>query len=404
MVDGSFEADGRRIIARARRTRARTIARSSVVAAGIWARDVARMAGVQVPAGAVEHQYLITEKSNAIPAGLPDAARSRPHLLPEARARGAGDRRLGERHADLRRRRRALLVRPRAAAAQSRSGSSSSCCRAAERLPILNELGIRTVINGPIPISPDGEPIMGLAPERDNVYVACGFTSGIAPPAAPARRWRNGSSRASPASTCGPSTCAASAVIRMSAGHLPSAASTALAGATIRSTIPSRSWNRRAAGGARRSTRCSRPRTRCSARASAGSGPTGSRRPAPRRSTGRRSRAGPTGSVRSVTSAAAARERAVLIDQSSFSEYEISGPGALAALQRTGRQRPRQAAGRAGLHPALQRARRHRGRPHLRPPRREPLLHGDRQRLGVRATWAGSGSICRPTAQVTVRS
>ena len=51
---------------------------------------------------------------------------------------------------------------------------------AAERLPILNELGIRTVINGPIPISPDGEPIMGLAPELDNFYVACGFTSGIA--------------------------------------------------------------------------------------------------------------------------------------------------------------------------------------------------------------------------------
>src|SRR5204863_1140708 len=30
----------------------------------------------------------------------------------------------------------------------------------------------------------------------------------------------------------------------------------------------------------------------------------------------------------------AARERAVLIDQSSFSKYEISGPGAFAALQR----------------------------------------------------------------------
>ena len=34
--------------------------------AGIWARDVAKMAGVQVPAGAVEHQYVITEKSDAM--------------------------------------------------------------------------------------------------------------------------------------------------------------------------------------------------------------------------------------------------------------------------------------------------------------------------------------------------
>ena len=36
---------------------------------------------------------------------------------------------------------------------------------AAERLPVLNETGIQTVINGPIPVSADGEPIMGLAPE-----------------------------------------------------------------------------------------------------------------------------------------------------------------------------------------------------------------------------------------------
>jgi 4-methylaminobutanoate oxidase (formaldehyde-forming) len=51
---------------------------------------------------------------------------------------------------------------------------------ASERLPVLNETGIQTVINGPIPVSADGEPIMGLAPELDNFYVACGFTAGIA--------------------------------------------------------------------------------------------------------------------------------------------------------------------------------------------------------------------------------
>ena len=41
---------------------------------------------------------------------------------------------------------------------------------ASERLPVLNEIGIQTVINGPIPVSADGEPIMGLAPELDNFY------------------------------------------------------------------------------------------------------------------------------------------------------------------------------------------------------------------------------------------
>ena len=37
---------------------------------------------------------------------------------------------------------------------------------AMHRLPVLGELGMRTIINGPIPISPDGEPIMGPGPVR----------------------------------------------------------------------------------------------------------------------------------------------------------------------------------------------------------------------------------------------
>ncbi|HLM15548.1 MAG TPA: FAD-dependent oxidoreductase, partial [Reyranella sp.] len=65
-----FEADGRRI-KRVLTDQGDVACEIVVVAAGIWARDVARMAGVAVPAGAVEHQYLITEKSNAIPPGLP---------------------------------------------------------------------------------------------------------------------------------------------------------------------------------------------------------------------------------------------------------------------------------------------------------------------------------------------
>lgn len=65
-----FEAKGRRI-SRVLTDQGDVDCEIVVVAAGIWARDVARMAGIEVPAGAVEHQYLITEKSNAIPSGLP---------------------------------------------------------------------------------------------------------------------------------------------------------------------------------------------------------------------------------------------------------------------------------------------------------------------------------------------
>ena len=51
---------------------------------------------------------------------------------------------------------------------------------AAERLPVLNDVGIRTIINGPIPVSADGEPVMGIAEGIDNFFIACGFTAGIA--------------------------------------------------------------------------------------------------------------------------------------------------------------------------------------------------------------------------------
>ena len=150
-----------------------------VNAAGIWARDVARMAGVEVPAGAVEHQYMITEKSDAIPKGLPtlrDPDRIF-YLKPEPGALAVGG---WEQGTPTFGSEGVPFSFGRELFQHNQERLEAFLLPAAERLPILNELGIRTVINGPIPISPDGEPIMGLAPERDNFYLACGFTSGIA--------------------------------------------------------------------------------------------------------------------------------------------------------------------------------------------------------------------------------
>lgn len=147
-----------------------------VNAAGLWAREVGMLAGARVPAGVVEHQYLVTEKSADLPRGLPtfrDPDRLF-YLKPEAGALAVGGwepdtvpcrlpihfaRQLLE--ADFTRFEQILLP-------------------AAGRIPLLNTLGVRTLINGPIPVSADGEPIMGVAPELDNLYLACGFTAGIA--------------------------------------------------------------------------------------------------------------------------------------------------------------------------------------------------------------------------------
>ena len=48
------------------------------------------------------------------------------------------------------------------------------------RVPILGEAGISKVINGPIPYTPDGNPLIGPMPGVPNAFEACVFTFGIA--------------------------------------------------------------------------------------------------------------------------------------------------------------------------------------------------------------------------------
>ncbi len=52
--------------------------------------------------------------------------------------------------------------------------------RAFERMPILADLGIRRVVRGAIPHTPDGPPLIGPAPGQRNVWLACGSSIGIA--------------------------------------------------------------------------------------------------------------------------------------------------------------------------------------------------------------------------------
>ncbi|MFQ5567184.1 MAG: FAD-dependent oxidoreductase, partial [Paracoccaceae bacterium] len=151
-----------------------------VNAAGLWARQVGWMAGVNLAAGVVRHQYMVTEKSDLIPDGLPtlrDPDGSY-YAKPEPGALAIG----GWESAPP-------PVNPVEGFAWKNAhhlfdGDVDRFAEvfepAARRLPVLNELGMRSLVNGPIPISPDGEPVMGPAPGLENFFVACAFTSGIA--------------------------------------------------------------------------------------------------------------------------------------------------------------------------------------------------------------------------------
>ena len=173
-----FEADGRRV--KAVVTDHGTIGCETVVnAAGIWAKRVGEMAGVAIAAGAVEHQYVVTEKKIDTTPQTPtfrDPDRIF-YLKPDVKAFAIGG---WEKGAPARWRAGVPFDFARELFPENFDRFEPIMLGAAERMPVLNEVGIQTLINGPIPVSADGEPIMGLAPELDNFFLACGFTAGIA--------------------------------------------------------------------------------------------------------------------------------------------------------------------------------------------------------------------------------
>ena len=147
--------------------------------AGLWAKRVGCMAGVELAAGIVEHQYFLTEKTLSFDPGLttlrdPD---NNFYLKPDTGSFAIGGWEDGSKgfHGGL-----PPLSFGRELLEPNMERLELFALPASTRLPVLNEIGIQSVINGPIPVSADGEPIMGKAPAYENFYVACGFTAGIA--------------------------------------------------------------------------------------------------------------------------------------------------------------------------------------------------------------------------------
>lgn len=150
-----------------------------VNAAGLWARQVGALAGVNLPTTVVEHQYCVTDKSKNIPVDLPTLRDPKNlfYLKPEVGGLVIGGWEEGTTHVG---RKRLPFEFGRELFGGNFDRFENVILPAAERLPILNELGIQTIINGPIPVSADGEPILGPLPQQENHFVACGFTAGIA--------------------------------------------------------------------------------------------------------------------------------------------------------------------------------------------------------------------------------
>ncbi len=151
-----------------------------VNAAGMWAREIGRMAGVNVPLVPMMHQYIVTDHVPDMPTGLP-TMRDPDNLVYYKEEVGAlamggyepnpipwnvngipGE--FGQE-----------LLEPDFEHFEQLSE------RAIKRTPILERVGIKKLINGPEAFTPDGNFVMGLAPGMENFYVAAGFNAhGIA--------------------------------------------------------------------------------------------------------------------------------------------------------------------------------------------------------------------------------
>ncbi len=152
-----------------------------VNAAGYRAPEIGALVGRDVPSAAMSHQYLVTEQ-------IPELA-ERQGKLPLLRDPDASY--------YLRQERQGLLLGPYEWDAKAMWlggvpedfsfqlwGDDLSRLEryvedACRRVPILGSVGITRVINGPIPYTPDGNPLIGPAPGLPNFYEACVFSFGI---------------------------------------------------------------------------------------------------------------------------------------------------------------------------------------------------------------------------------
>lgn len=144
--------------------------------AGMWAREVGQLCGVNVPLHAAEHFYVVTESIPRLPTDLP--------VLREPSAcnyykEDAGKLLIG-------------MFEPVAkpwgmdgipedfefeTLPEDVAHIETHLDLATKRIPLLSETGIKLFFNGPESFTPDNRYFLGPAPEISNFFVAAGFNS-----------------------------------------------------------------------------------------------------------------------------------------------------------------------------------------------------------------------------------
>ena len=155
-----------------------------VNAGGLWAREVAAMAGVYLPLLPMAHQYLVTDDIPEI-VDILKSGREFPHVMDPG----------GESY--LRQEGRGLCIGfyEKPCEGWSIDGTpwsfghellqdnldkiEDSVAFAYKRFPVLERAGVKTVIHGPFTFAPDGNPLIGPVPGLRNYWSACAVMAGF---------------------------------------------------------------------------------------------------------------------------------------------------------------------------------------------------------------------------------
>ncbi|MBL8700883.1 MAG: GcvT family protein [Alphaproteobacteria bacterium] len=152
-----------------------------VNAGGLWAREVGRMVGLELPILAMEHQYIISEE-------IPEVAASEKEMLHIVDSDG---------EIYMRQEGKGMLMGTyeRAGVPWSERETpwnfghellNNDIDRIAPSLevgfkhyPAIEKAGIKKIINGPFTFAPDGNPVIGPIRGLKNYWVACGVMAGF---------------------------------------------------------------------------------------------------------------------------------------------------------------------------------------------------------------------------------
>jgi len=152
---------------------------------GLWAREVGRMAGIELPVLAMEHHYLMTEPMEEVVAFNKANGRELPHMIDfggEIYARQEGQSILLGTY-EQNNRPWSPKETPWDFVFQLLSHDLDRIApeleKAFEHFPLVGKAGIQKFVNGPFTFSPDGNPLVGPIRGMRGMWVACAVMAGL---------------------------------------------------------------------------------------------------------------------------------------------------------------------------------------------------------------------------------